>query len=246
MRSGASRSPTTTHGPGRAARRDSLRRLRWDDAVLHMADTRAQATATEGPPRRSGHRADRHRDHRPGHRAGGPVAAHQALPDPQRLDGADARHRPAGARQPPQPSPGLRPQGGRHHHLPPAGRAPTRPRRAAARSRPTTSPARARPPSSPSRPSSSGSSGWAATASRSATGTSCATGSCRASRSSPRAPAARGATCRARSPSRAATCSHGRQPRRVRRRALLGPIPNDWVIGKAFATYWPPKRIGTL
>ena len=25
-----------------------------------------------------------------------------------------------------------------------------------------------------------------------------------------------------------------------------GPIPEDWVIGKAFATYWPPKRIGTL
>jgi signal peptidase I len=25
-----------------------------------------------------------------------------------------------------------------------------------------------------------------------------------------------------------------------------GPIPKDWVIGQAFATYWPPKRIGTL
>jgi len=25
-----------------------------------------------------------------------------------------------------------------------------------------------------------------------------------------------------------------------------GPIPQDWVIGEAFATYWPPKRIGTL
>jgi signal peptidase I len=25
-----------------------------------------------------------------------------------------------------------------------------------------------------------------------------------------------------------------------------GPIPVDWVIGEAFATYWPPKRIGTL
>jgi signal peptidase I len=23
-----------------------------------------------------------------------------------------------------------------------------------------------------------------------------------------------------------------------------GPIPRDWIIGKAFATYWPPKRIG--
>jgi signal peptidase I len=25
-----------------------------------------------------------------------------------------------------------------------------------------------------------------------------------------------------------------------------GPVPDDWVIGKAFATYWPPKRLGTL
>lgn len=23
-----------------------------------------------------------------------------------------------------------------------------------------------------------------------------------------------------------------------------GPVPNDWVIGGAFATYWPPSRIG--
>ena len=23
-----------------------------------------------------------------------------------------------------------------------------------------------------------------------------------------------------------------------------GPIPKDWIIGKAFATYWPPDRIG--
>jgi signal peptidase I len=25
-----------------------------------------------------------------------------------------------------------------------------------------------------------------------------------------------------------------------------GPVPRKWIIGKAFATYWPPKRIGTL
>ena len=25
-----------------------------------------------------------------------------------------------------------------------------------------------------------------------------------------------------------------------------GPVPRDWVIGQAFATYWPPKRIGLL
>jgi signal peptidase I len=23
-----------------------------------------------------------------------------------------------------------------------------------------------------------------------------------------------------------------------------GPVPRDWIIGKAFATYWPPNRIG--
>lgn len=25
-----------------------------------------------------------------------------------------------------------------------------------------------------------------------------------------------------------------------------GPVPKGWLIGGAFATYWPPKRIGTL
>jgi signal peptidase I len=25
-----------------------------------------------------------------------------------------------------------------------------------------------------------------------------------------------------------------------------GPVPKDWIIGKAFFTYWPPDRIGTL
>ena len=25
-----------------------------------------------------------------------------------------------------------------------------------------------------------------------------------------------------------------------------GPIPTDWIIGKAFATYWPPDRIGVF
>jgi signal peptidase I len=25
-----------------------------------------------------------------------------------------------------------------------------------------------------------------------------------------------------------------------------GPIPRDWIIGEAFATYWPPDRIGIL
>ena len=25
-----------------------------------------------------------------------------------------------------------------------------------------------------------------------------------------------------------------------------GPIPREWIIGKAFATYWPPDRIGVF
>jgi signal peptidase I len=25
-----------------------------------------------------------------------------------------------------------------------------------------------------------------------------------------------------------------------------GPVPNKWIIGSAFATYWPPNRIGLL
>jgi signal peptidase I len=25
-----------------------------------------------------------------------------------------------------------------------------------------------------------------------------------------------------------------------------GPVPKSWIIGEAFATYWPPDRIGTL
>ena len=38
----------------------------------------------------------------------------------------------------------------------------------------------------------------------------------------------------------------GRQPWRKRRQPLLGPGPPGWIIGKAFATYWPPDRIGIL
>jgi signal peptidase I len=27
---------------------------------------------------------------------------------------------------------------------------------------------------------------------------------------------------------------------------IWGPVPQSWFIGRAFATYWPPKRIGLL
>jgi signal peptidase I len=25
-----------------------------------------------------------------------------------------------------------------------------------------------------------------------------------------------------------------------------GPVPEEWIVGEAFATYWPPDRIGLL
>ena len=25
-----------------------------------------------------------------------------------------------------------------------------------------------------------------------------------------------------------------------------GPVPENWIIGEAFATYWPPNRVGSL
>ncbi len=25
-----------------------------------------------------------------------------------------------------------------------------------------------------------------------------------------------------------------------------GPVPQSWIVGTAFFTYWPPGRIGTL
>ena len=38
----------------------------------------------------------------------------------------------------------------------------------------------------------------------------------------------------------------GRQPWVVGRQPVLGTGPTKWIIGAAFATYWPPKRIGLL
>ncbi len=38
----------------------------------------------------------------------------------------------------------------------------------------------------------------------------------------------------------------GRQPWLLDDSRFLGPVPEKWIIGQAFATYWPPGRIGLL
>src|SRR6187551_500742 len=38
----------------------------------------------------------------------------------------------------------------------------------------------------------------------------------------------------------------GRQPWGKRRQPFLGTRPRKWIIGKAFATYWPIDRVGIL
>ena len=67
-------------------------------------------------------RAGRHRRGRARARARHPGLPRQAVPDPERVDGPDARGRPARARQPHRPSL-QRSDGRRHRRLPPAGRA---------------------------------------------------------------------------------------------------------------------------
>ncbi len=86
-----------------------------------------------------------------------------------------------------------------------------------------------------------------ATASRSSTAASSSTASRRRSRSS--APCDAGGGCdfpRRDHDSRRAVLHDGRQPWSVRRQPVLGPVPDKWIIGGAFATYWPPGRIGLL
>ena len=27
---------------------------------------------------------------------------------------------------------------------------------------------------------------------------------------------------------------------------IWGPVPESWIVGEVFATYWPPSRLGSL
>ena len=164
-RSRAETSETEAERQGRP-RTEPRRRMRSRPT---RTATPARTRKTEDPeaaePCRRADRARRHRGDgaRPG--AGDPGLAGQAVPDPLRIDGADARRRPAGARQP-LPLPLHRSLDRRHRRLPPAGRAPTAAPNAASRTR------RRRPARKPTaervraRTSSSGSSPGPATRSR--------------------------------------------------------------------------------
>ena len=231
---------TTLGARGAMHGRESSRRPHWDDAVLRMADTRAQAPAAEGPPRRSGHRADRHRRR---WRWPSRFAVQWLLIKPYRI--------PSGSMEPTLDI-GQRVLVNRLSHRlgsdpeigdiitfhPPAG---ADGRRSAARSRPTTSPAPRR------RPSSSADVHQA----RRRAGRRPHRRARRARRAQRQAavravhrPVRRQAGLRLAARDhrpRGLRVPHGRQPRPVRRQPLLGAVPNDWVIGKAFATYWPPE-----
>ncbi len=225
-----------------------------------------RATAPATRPREARQDAepiDAQLDHRVGRDRGGrarpgahdPVAHHQALPDPQRLDGADAGRRPARAGQPHrhglQRTPRRRDRG-----LSPAGRTPSR--RSAARHRTWSSsagqPARSRSPNRtratnfikrivagpgdeiyireghvyrkpPARPNSSA----------------------RATPTS--APAAPSQECNFPTPIKIPP-GHwfmmGDNRGESDDSRFWGPVPTGWIIGGAVATYWPPDRIGFL
>ncbi len=144
--------------------------------------TRTRQPETPDPEaegqRRRADRVGRHRCAGPWAGAGDPGLDREALPDPLRIDGADARRRPAGPRQP-LPLPLQGPADRRHRRLPPArrGRQRNRVRRPGWRPGTGRTVPAADPGASPTRTSSSGSSPGPATRSRSKTVTRSSTGS---------------------------------------------------------------------
>ena len=122
--------------PTAGDRRDEPRRAS-EPRAAQVA--RSKEKSTRGSLHRAGH--DRRGRARP--RARHPGLSRQAVPDPERVDGADARDRPARAGRPGE-LPLRRPRPRRHRRLQAAGRAPTP--TPAASSTPATSPAPSRPP----------------------------------------------------------------------------------------------------
>ena len=127
---------------------------------------------------------------------------------------------------------------------PPAG-ADGVPARSAAPPPVTSSRARGRRRTTPTRPSSSASSPPAGTRSRSRDGLAIVNG--RAQPAPFAAPCAGGDGCDMTQPitvPKGSVFLMGDNRGNSDDSRYWGPVPDDWVIGKAFATYWPPSRIG--
>ena len=213
--------------------------------------TRTRSLNPRSRSRRAGRRAGRAGRHRragPGPGAGDPGLDRQAVPDPLRVDGADPRRRPAGPGQP-LPLPLHRPVDRRHRRLPPAGRRRQRAPSAASAARAGARPARSRPQSESSQNFIKRIvAGPGRHAQRSADGHPVVNGVEKTDEPyiSPCGSGRRLQFAEADHHSTRPLLHDGRQPWGKRRQPLLGPVPRDWIIGKAFATYWPPDRIGDL
>ena len=218
--------------------------------------TPARTRKTEDPeaaePCRRADRARRHRGAgaRPG--AGDPGLAGQAVPDPLRIDGADPRRRPAGARQP-LPLPLHRSVDRRHRRLPPARRRRRQRRRLRRHGR---RPAAGRSGRALSEPTKGESEQnfikriVAGPGDRLSVrdGHPVVNGVEKTDEPYIR-PCGSGSACNL-PKTITIPADHyfmmGDNRGESDDSRFWGPVPRDWLIGKAFATYWPPDRVGIL
>ena len=122
--------PARARGRRRATSRTRLRRRRRRGVLGRSPGARVAAKQAEAPAQLAGRaRHDRRGRARPGARD--PGVPRQAVPHPERVDGADARDRPARARRP-RELPLQRPGPRRHRRLQAAAGAAERLRRASA------------------------------------------------------------------------------------------------------------------